>query len=62
MIKKKFKYILIINCCNDACDNSDIKKNGSWHALSCDFLPLKKYNPIKLCNYDTKEISLIKIL
>jgi hypothetical protein len=56
---KKFKYILIINCCNQVNDNTDILV-GQFRGLSCDFFPLKKYNPIKLYNYATKEVSLIK--
>lgn len=54
---KKFKYILICNCCNQTVDNPDNEKRST--NLSCDFLPLKKYNPVKLCNYHTKEISVI---
>ena len=57
---KKFKYILICNCCNQVQDNTDIQ-TGNIHFLSCDFLPLKKYNPIKLYNYYSKEICLIEI-
>jgi len=57
---KKFKYILICNCCNQIQDNTDIK-NGDFRNLSCEYLPLKKYNPIKLYNYYTKEISIIEI-
>jgi len=55
---KKFKYILICNCCFQTIDNTEID-NGDWRYLSCDFLPLKKYNPIKLLNYHSKEVSLI---
>ncbi len=57
---KKFKYILICNCCSQRRDNTDIE-NGKWRALSCEYFPLKKYNPIKLYNYKTKEVSVIKI-
>jgi hypothetical protein len=57
---KKFKYILITNCCNQLTDNTDILV-GEFRHLSCDFFPLKKYNPIKLYNYDTKEVSLIQL-
>jgi hypothetical protein len=57
---KKFKYILITNCCNQLTDNTDILI-GDFRHLSCDFFPLKKYNPIKLYNYDTKEVSLIQL-
>lgn len=55
---KKFKYILICNCCNQNKDDTDIK-NGDWRELSCDYLPLNKYKPIKLFKYNTKEVSLI---
>ena len=57
---KKFKYILICNCCNQRKDNTNIK-NGSFRTLSCEYFPLKKYNPKKLYNYHTKEISVIEI-
>jgi hypothetical protein len=57
---KLFKYILICNCCNQKQDNLNIK-DGEWRQLSCDFFPLKKYNPIKLYNYHSKEVSVIEI-
>jgi hypothetical protein len=57
---KKFKYILICNCCNQKQDDTDIE-NGSGRPLSCKYFPLKKYNPIKLYNYNTKEVSIIVI-
>ncbi len=57
---KKFKYILICNCCYQKNDNPIIK-NGEFTPLSCDYLPLKKYNPIKYLNYNSKEVSIIKI-
>jgi hypothetical protein len=57
---KKFKYILICNCCNQTQDNADIHIGG-WRQLSCDYFPLKKYNPIKLFNYHSKEVSIIEI-
>jgi len=57
---KKFKYILIINCCDQIKDNTDIS-DGGFRPLSCEFFPLKKYNPVKLYNYNTKEISLIQV-
>jgi len=55
---KKFKYILICNCSYQQ-DNTDIV-NGGFRPLSCDYLPLKKYNPVKLYNYDTKEVCIIE--
>ena len=57
------QYILICNCCNQTMDNPDIK-TGSWRQLSCDYFPLKRYNPIKLYNYMSnvqKEVSVIVI-
>jgi hypothetical protein len=57
---KKFKYILICNCCNQTIDNVNIQ-NGDWRALSCEYFPLKKYNPTKLYNFESKEVSVIKI-
>lgn len=56
----KFKYILICNCCSQMADNTDIK-DGHFRPLSCEYLPLKKYNPVKLYNYNTKEVSVIKL-
>ena len=57
---KKFKYILLINCYSQTQDNTDIV-NGKFRPLSCNFLPLKKYNPKKLYNYKTKEVSVIEL-
>jgi hypothetical protein len=58
--QKKFKYILICNCCNQQQDNKDII-DGECRGLSCDFLPLKKYKPTKLYKYNTKEVSVIQL-
>jgi hypothetical protein len=61
--EKKFKYILICNCCNQTQDNVDIE-DGNWRQLSCDFLPLRKYNAKKIYNFKSnvmKEVSVIKI-
>jgi hypothetical protein len=55
---KKFKYILICNCGNQDKDNTDIEL-GEWRPLSCEYFPLKKYNPIKLFTYKAKEVSII---
>tara|TARA_Y100000992_G_scaffold190804_1_gene129409 strand:+ start:1661 stop:2263 length:603 start_codon:yes stop_codon:yes gene_type:complete len=57
---KKFKYILIINCSYQKEDNKK-SSTGGFMPLSCNFFPLKKYNPIKIANYKTKEISMIKL-
>ena len=60
---KKFKYILICNCSTNKTirigNNTDIK-NGEFRPLSCDYFPLKKYNPTKVYNYDTKEVCVIE--
>lgn len=55
---KKFKYILICNCCRQSQHDTNIRI-GECRELSCDFFPLKKYNPLKLYNYRTKEVSVI---
>ena len=55
---KKFKYILICNCCYQTEDNTEIPI-GAFRCLSCDYLPLKKYNPLKIYTYNTKEVCVI---
>lgn len=57
---KKFKYILLCNCSGQTVDNTDIE-NGGGRPLSVRFLPLKKYSPIVLYKYNTKEVSLITL-
>ena len=57
---KKCKYILICNCRNQTADNTDIQ-NGDWRQLSCEYLPLRKYNPVKLYTYRSKEVSVIEV-
>jgi hypothetical protein len=54
---KNFKYILICNCCNQKIDNPQNDDRST--SLSVHFFPLKKYNPVKLYNYRTKEVSVI---
>jgi hypothetical protein len=56
---KIFKYILICNCCNQKTNNPE--NNHRSTPLSIDFFPLKKYNPVKLNNYNLKEVSIIYI-
>ena len=56
---RKFKYILICNCAHQRRDNTNIY-NGDFRPLSCDYLPLKKYNPEKIYKYHTKEVSVIR--
>jgi hypothetical protein len=57
---KKFKFILICNCCGQFKDNPNVE-TGGWRPLSCDYLPLKRYNTTKMYNYDSKEVSIIKV-
>lgn len=58
--QKKFKYIVICNCDYQTQDNTDIQ-TGKFRPLSCRFLPLRKYNPTKVYNYNTKEVSVITL-
>ena len=58
-LSKKFKYIIICNCCDQEEDNIDLVVTGGFRKLSADFYPLQRYDPIKLYKYNTKEISLI---
>jgi FkbM family methyltransferase len=56
---KKFKYILVTNCCYQTTHNTDITM-GQFRPLSKDFLPLKKYNPSFLLAYESKEVLLLE--
>lgn len=56
---KLFKYILICNSCNQIEDNPNNKDRST--PLSINFFPLKKYNPVKLYTYQSKEVSVISI-
>ena len=56
---KLFKYILICNCRNQTKDNPTNDHRST--PLSNNFFPLKKYNPVKLYHYNTKEVSVISI-
>ena len=58
-LSKKFKYIMICNCCDQEDDNIDLYVTGGFRKLSADFFPLKRYDPIVLYKYNTKEVSLI---
>jgi len=58
---KKFKYILLTNCCNQKQDNTNIN-NGSFRDLNSEYLPLKKYKPKSLYKYSTKEVCIIETL
>lgn len=57
---KKFTYILICNCCDQIKDDTDIQ-TGDCRPLRCDYFPLKKYKPVNLYKYHTKEVSIITV-
>ena len=57
---KKYKYILITNCCSQMFDNQDVV-NGDFRKLTARMNPLKQFNPKIIGNFNTKEISIIKI-
>jgi hypothetical protein len=57
--KKLFKHILICNCSYQTHDNPE--NNDRFTPLSFMFFPLKKYNPVKLYSYGTKEVSVISV-
>lgn len=53
----KYKYILICNCSFQERDL--IQNTDRFTPLSTKFLPLKKYTPVVLYTWETKEVSLI---
>jgi hypothetical protein len=57
---KKFKYILISNHSGQTENNLNII-DGDFRPLNCELLPLKKYNCLKLYNYNYNEVSLIEV-
>ena len=58
--EKVYDYILVVNCSDQTEDDTNITTGGG-RPLSCDYMPLKKYGFKKLFNYNTKEVSLLKI-
>jgi hypothetical protein len=62
-MKTKFGVMIIIMIimCDQIEDNPDIQ-NGDFRELSCEYLSLKKYNPKKIYNYQSKEVSIIEII
>ena len=59
MGSKKFKYILICNCCSQKQNNTNIT-SGDFRPLSANYFPLKRYKPKIIYTYNTKEVSLIE--
>ncbi len=56
---KKYKYILICNCCNQTNDNPE--NDDRFTPLSSQYLPLKKYDPVSLYKYHSKEVCMIDL-
>lgn len=57
---KKFKHIIICNDCKQTKESANTSIGG-WRELNCNYLPIKKYNPIELGIFKRKQISVIKI-
>lgn len=57
---RKYRYILICNCCHQIENDTDIH-TGGWRPLSARYFPLKRYSPSVLCCFKTKEISYIGV-
>lgn len=58
LMKKNFKYVVLVNCCGQHSDGQDTG-DGQGRPLSANFYPLKKYNPKILFTYNGKEVSVI---
>lgn len=54
---KCFKIIFIVNCCNQV-DDTNINR-GDFRPLNSKLFPLKKYNPLRVFTYETKEVCII---
>lgn len=57
---KKFKFILIENCCNQNQNDIDIE-DGGFRELNVEHLPLRKYHPNILYNYEIYSIPMRSI-
>jgi lipopolysaccharide biosynthesis glycosyltransferase len=63
LIKKKFKYIIISNNGNQNYDNLELYDYmGIGRGLHSNYLPLKKYNPITLLDYEADEYKHVCII
>ena len=54
---KCFKIIFIVNCCQQV-DDTNINR-GDFRPLNSKLFPLKKYNPLRVFTYETKEVCII---
>jgi len=59
LLLKKYKYIIITNCCAQKYDNQDEPYRS--RPLSIKYEPLKSYNFKLLFNYKSKEVSLLTL-
>jgi len=55
---KKYKYILIINCCGQTEHDTDVL-DGGYRPLNSKYYPLLKYNCQEICRYNTKQVNLL---
>ncbi len=58
ILNKKFKYVLITNCCYQKEDNTDIM-SGQFRPLNSAFYPLRKYSTRPIYYYASKEVSVL---
>ena len=55
---QKFKYILVINCCNQS-EKDEVFQTGDCRQLSSTKFPLNRYCPKSIYTYSTKEVCLL---
>jgi hypothetical protein len=60
VMSKKYKHILICNCCYQRDDDTEIQ-TGGFRPLSSMHLPLSKYGFKPVYTYHTKEVSLLSL-
>lgn len=56
--ERLFRYIMLIDCCNQTSSTGDIG-TGEGCPLNSEFYPLLKYKPERVLLYNTKEVSII---
>lgn len=57
--EKLAKFIIVCNCKEQSEENQDLSEIGQTRPLDANMLPLKKYNPLIIRNYHTKQVSII---
>jgi len=58
---KLAKYIIITNCMDQVEEDQDVPSIGETRFLDGKMFPLKKYNPIILKEYNSKQVCVIKL-